>query len=176
MEERRKKKGPLLLITLAAVAALVIGFGWLDLLTVNPQPTDSPASAPKSALTVRVFHPEGAALYDLAAQCTVNGTVVGSRSGEKKTVPRGTEQAEAYDFAFRDGDLPAGPLSSLRLDFYAVEKPGVDYTLCGSAVIQAPEIGGVYMLALYGDFSSGLCIALDEANPSEAIELIDAGI
>lgn len=176
MGKRRTKKWPALLIAAAAVAALLIGFGWLDLLMVHPEGADSPAIDRRAALTVRVLPADGTAVYDLAAGVTVNETPLGSRSGEKRSVPRGTAQADAYDFVFQDGDLPADPLSSVRLDLYAAEKAGVDYTPCGSAVIRHPQTGGVYTLSLNGDFASGLCVALAEAADAEAIDLMDAGI
>ena len=176
MGKGRIKIGLMLLVTIVAVAALVIGFGWLDLLTVHPQSANNPESAPSAALTVRVVPGEGMAVYDLAASVTVNETLIGSRSAEKKTVPLGTAQAEAFDFAFLDSDLPDGPLATVRLDFYAVEKAGADYTPCGGAALQSPAVGGVYSLALHGDFASGLCVALDETTASDAIELFDAGI
>ena len=176
MGKGRIKIGLTLLVAVVAVAALVIGFGWLDLLTVHPQSANSPASAQTPALTVRVVPGEGTAVYDLAASVTVNETLIGSRSADKKTVPLGTAQTDAFDFAFQDSDLPAEPLATVRLEFYAVEKAGADYTPCGGALIQSPASGGVYTLALHGDFASGLCVALDETADADAIELFDAGI
>ncbi len=170
------KKWLALLFALAALAALVIGCGWLDLLTIHPQSANSPESGKAAALTVRVVPNEGAAVYDLAASVTVNETLLGSRSGEKKSVPPGTNQADAFDFVLQDGDLPAGPLSTLRLDFFAAEKAGADYAPCGGAVIHDPTVGSVYSLTLHGDFASGLCVALDETTADTAIELFDAGI
>lgn len=119
------------------------------------------------ALTVRIANRSGTDAFDVAASYYANGILLGSRSCVR--VGGGDAKAEAYEFVFPAEELPVESLASFRIDIFAAENAGEDYIACGSAEIQAPKIGGVYTLALNGDFASGLYLSADETASDQAV-------
>ncbi|MBR5969707.1 MAG: hypothetical protein IK016_05095 [Lachnospiraceae bacterium] len=67
-----------------------------------------------------------------------------------------------YVFSFVQDELPAGDIDTFRLDVFAAEKAGEDYSDCGSAVIKKPQPGAVYTLALNGDMADALTLSTAE--------------
>ena len=67
-----------------------------------------------------------------------------------------------YEFNFVPDELPTASVNSFRLDVFAAEKAGEDYSGCGSAVIKSPQPGGVYTLALNGEDAAALTLSAAE--------------
>lgn len=64
-----------------------------------------------------------------------------------------------YEFSFAPDELPAVPVDAFRLDVFAAENAGEDYSDCGSAVIESPQPGDVYTLALNGEEVAALTLS-----------------
>ena len=111
--------------------------------------------------TVRIVNQSGVNLYGIAISYSANGKALGSKACERI-------EAEAdltiYEFSFVQDELPAGDIDTFRLDVFAAEKAGEDYSDCGSAVIHSPQPGGIYNLALNGGAADALTLSTAEQN------------
>ena len=113
----------------------------------------------ETVLTVHIVNQSAANLYGIAASYSANGETLGSKVCER--IDKDTEQA-AYEFRFVPDELPTAAIDTFRLDVFAAEKAGEDYSDCGSAVIKRPQFGGVYTLALYGEEAPALTLSTAE--------------
>ena len=109
--------------------------------------------------TVRIVNQSAINLYGIAASYSANGETLGSKVCERNDKNAG--QA-VYEFSFVPDELPAAPMDSFRLDVFAAEKAGEDFSDCGSAVIKNPQPGGVYTLALNGEEAAALTLSTAE--------------
>ena len=114
-----------------------------------------------STLTVCVVNQSAVNLYDIAVSYSANGETLGSKVCER--IDKKGEQA-VYKFSFVQDELPAAPIGTFRLDVFAAEKAGEDYSGCGSAVIKSPQPGDVYTLALNGEDAAALTLSTAERN------------
>ena len=112
-----------------------------------------------STLTVRVVNQSAVDLYGVAASYSANGETLGSKACER--INKQGEQA-VYEFSFVQNELPAAPIDAFRLDVFAAEKAGEDYSDCGSAVIKNPQPGDVYTLAMNGEDVAALTLSTAE--------------
>lgn len=112
-----------------------------------------------STLTVRVVNQSAVDLYGVAASYSANGETLGSKACER--INKKGEQA-VYEFSFVQNELPAAPIDAFRLDVFAAEKAGEDYSDCGSAVIKNPQPGDVYTLAMNGEDVAALTLSTAE--------------
>jgi len=112
-----------------------------------------------STLTVCVVNQSAVNLYDIAVSYSANGETLGSKVCER--IDEKDEQA-VYEFSFVQDELPAAPIDAFRLDVFAAEKAGEDYSDCGSAVIKSPQPGDVYTLALNGGDAAALTLSTAE--------------
>ena len=105
--------------------------------------------------TVRIVNQSGVNLYGIAASYSANGKTLGSKACDRI-------EAEAdltvYEFSFVQDELPAGDIDTFRLDVFAAEKAGEDYSDCGSAVIKNLQPGVIYNLALNGGAADALTL------------------
>ena len=109
--------------------------------------------------TVRIVNQSAINLYGIAASYSANGETLGSKVCERNDKNAG--QA-VYEFSFVPDELPAAPMDSFRLDVFAAEKAGEDFSDCGSAVIKGPQPGDVYTLALNGEEAAALTLSTAE--------------
>ena len=114
-----------------------------------------------STLTVCVVNQSAVNLYDIAVSYSANGETLGSKACER--IDEKDEQA-VYEFSFVQNELPAAPIDAFRLDVFAAEKAGEDYSDCGSAVIKNPQPGDVYTLAMNGEDVAALTLSTAERN------------
>lgn len=117
------------------------------------------------ALTVRIVNQSAVNLYGIAARCCVNDITLGSKVCEQ--INKNTGQV-VYEFDFVPDELPTTSIDSFRLDVFAAEKAGEDFSDCGSAVINSPQPGGVYTLALNGEKATALTLSTAE----EVVEIL----
>ena len=109
--------------------------------------------------TVRILNQSAVNLYGIAVSYSANGDTLGSKACEQ--VDKKAGQA-VYEFRFGPDELPAVPIDSFRLDVFAAEKAGEDFSDCGSAVIKNPQPGGVYTLTLNGEAVTALTLSTAE--------------
>ena len=112
-------------------------------------------------LTVRIINQSAVNLYGIGASYSANDETLGSIVKECERIDKTAEQA-VYEFNFVPDELPAAPIDSFRLDVFAAEKAGEDFSDCGSAVIKSPQLGGVYTLALNGEDETALTLSTEE--------------
>lgn len=117
------------------------------------------------ALTVRIVNQSAVNLYGIAARCCVNDITLGSKVCEQ--INKNTGQV-VYEFDFVPDELPTTSIDSFRLDVFAAEKAGEDFSDCGSAVINSPQPGGVYTLVLNGEKATALTLSTAE----EVVEIL----
>lgn len=117
------------------------------------------------ALTVRIINQSAVNLYGIAARCCVNDITIGSKVCEQ--INKNTGQV-VYEFDFVPDELPTTSIDSFRLDVFAAEKAGEDFSDCGSAVINSPQPGGVYTLVLNGEKATALTLSTAE----EVVEIL----
>ena len=110
-------------------------------------------------LTVRIANQSAVNLYGIAVSYSVYGETLGSKACER--IDKNAGQA-VYEFRFVQDELPAAPMDSFRLEVFAAEKPGEDFSGCGNAVIESPQPGGVYTLALNGKVVTALTLSTAE--------------
>ena len=126
---------------------------------VGGQSSNLAENAEGTVWTVRIVNQSGVDLYGIAASYSANGETLGSKACDRI-------EAEAdltvYVFSFVQDELPAGDIDTFRLDVFAAEKAGEDYSDCGSAVIKKPQPGAVYTLALNGDMADALTLSTAE--------------
>ena len=113
----------------------------------------------ETVLTVRIVNQSAVSLYGIAASYSANGETLGSKVCERTDKKDG--QA-VYEFRFGPDELPAVPIDTFRLDVFAAEKAGEDYSDCGSAVIKSPQPGGLYTLTLHGETVTALTLSTAE--------------
>ena len=109
--------------------------------------------------TVRIVNQSPVSLYGIAVSYSANDETLGSKACER--IDKKAEQA-VYEFSFVSDELPAAPMDSFRLDVFAVEKAGEDFSDCGSAVIKSPQPGVIYTLALNGEDAATLTLSMAE--------------
>lgn len=77
--------------------------------------------------TVRIVNQSGVNLYGIAISYSANSETLGSKACDRI-------EAEAdltvYEFSFVQDELPAGDIDTFRLDVFAAEKAGEDYSDC----------------------------------------------
>ncbi len=109
--------------------------------------------------TVRIVNQSGVNLYGIAISYSANSETLGSKACDRI-------EAEAdltvYEFSFVQDELPAGDIDTFRLDVFAAEKAGEDYSDCGSAVIKNLQPGVIYNLALNGGAADALTLSTAE--------------
>ena len=109
--------------------------------------------------TVRIVNQSCVNLYGIAISYSANSETLGSKACDRI-------EAEAdltvYEFSFVQDELPAGDIDTFRLDVFAAEKAGEDYSDCGSAVIKNPQPGVIYNLALNGGAADALTLSTAE--------------
>ena len=113
----------------------------------------------ETVLTVRIVNQSAVNLYSIAASYSANGEALGSKACER--IDEKAEQA-VYEFSFAPDELPTVPVDAFRLDVFAAENAGDDYSDCGSAVIKSPQPGDVYTLALDGEDVAALTLSTAE--------------
>ena len=112
-----------------------------------------------TVLIVRIINQSAVNLYDIAVSYSANGETLGSKACEQ--IDKKAGQA-VYEFRFGPDELPAVPIDTFRLDVFAAEKAGEDYSDCGSAVIKSPQAGGLYTLTLHGEAVTALTLSTAE--------------
>ena len=110
-------------------------------------------------MTVRIVNQSAVNLYSIAASYSANGETLGSKACERIKVEA---DHTVYEFDFVPAELPTAPIDSFRLDVFAAEKAGEDYSGCGSAVIKSPQAGDVYTLELNGEEATALTLSTAE--------------
>ena len=113
----------------------------------------------ETVLTVRIANQSAVSLYGIAASYSANGETLSSKVCERADKKAG--QA-VYEFRFGPDELTAAPIDTFRLDVFAAEKAGEDFSSCGSAVIKSPQPGGVYTLTLNGEAVTALSLSTEE--------------
>lgn len=119
----------------------------------------------ETVLTVRIENKSAVNLYGIAARCCVNDITLGSKVCEQINKYSGQV---VYEFDFVPDELPTTSIDSFRLDVFAAEKAGEDFSDCGSAVINSPQPGGVYTLVLNGEKATALTLSTAE----EVVEIL----
>ncbi|MBR1843011.1 MAG: hypothetical protein IJ788_07055 [Oscillospiraceae bacterium] len=104
----------------------------------------------ESVLTVRIVNQSEVNLYSIAASYSFDGETLGSKVCERIS--------SGYELIFLTDELPTERIDSIKLDLYAAEKAGEDYSFCGSASIEHPQAGNIYTLTLSGDSLHGLAL------------------
>lgn len=143
-----------IILTMAVILSVLIGCG-----TVGNQASTIAKSEEGTVLTVRIVNQSAVNLYGIAVSYSANSETLGSKTCER--IDRKAEQA-VYEFSFVQDELPAAPVDTFRLDVFAAEKAGEDYSDCGSAMIKSPQLGGVYTLALNGEEAAALTLSTTE--------------
>ena len=110
-------------------------------------------------LTVRVVNQSAVNLYGIAVSYSVNGETLGSKACDRI---EGEANQPVYVFSFDQDELPTVPIDTFRLDVFAAERAGEDYSDCGSAVIKSPQSGVIYILALSGEEAAALRLSTAE--------------
>ena len=113
----------------------------------------------ETVLTVRIANQSAVSLYGIAASYSANGETLSSKVCERADKKAG--QA-VYEFRFGPDELTAAPIDTFRLDVFAAEKAGEDFSSCGSAVIKSPQPGGLYTLTLNGEETASLTLSTAE--------------
>ncbi|MBR0160365.1 MAG: hypothetical protein IJQ02_03595 [Oscillospiraceae bacterium] len=110
-------------------------------------------------LTVRIVNQSAVNLNGIAVSYSANGETLGSKTCEQIRVEA---DQTVYEFSFVRDELPTTSIDSFRLDVFAMEKAGEDYSDCGSAVIKSPQPGVIYTLALNGEDAAALTLSTAE--------------
>ena len=143
-----------MILTAAVILYVLTGCG-----AAGKQAAAIAESEEKSVLTVRIVNQSAVNLYGIAVNYSANGETLGSKSCEQ--IDKNAGQA-VYEFRFGPDELPAVPIDTFRLDVFAAEKAGEDYSDCGSAVIKSPQPGGLYTLTLHGEAVTALTLSTAE--------------
>ena len=143
-----------MILTAAVILSVLTGCG-----AAGKQAAAIAESEEKSVLTVRIVNQSAVNLYGIAVSYSANGETLGSKACEQ--IEKNAGQA-VYEFRFGQDELPAAPIDSFRLDVFAAEKAGEDYSDCGSAVIKSPQPGGLYTLTLHGEAVTALTLSTAE--------------
>ena len=143
-----------MILTAAVILYVLTGCG-----AAGKQAAAIAESEEKSVLTVRIVNQSAVNLYGIAVSYSANGETLGSKACEQ--IDKNAGQA-VYEFRFGPDELPAVPIDTFRLDVFAAEKAGEDYSDCGSAVIKSPQPGGLYTLTLHGEAVTALTLSTAE--------------
>lgn len=143
-----------MILTAVVILSLLTGCG-----AAGKQSSTVAENEKETVLTVRIENQSAVDLYGIAASYSANGETLGSKVCER--IDKNAERA-VYEFSFAPDELPAAPIDTFRLDLFAAEKAGEDYSNCGSAVIKSPQPGGVYTLALNGEDAAALSLSTAE--------------
>ena len=143
-----------IILTLAVILVLLTGCG-----TAGKQASTAAESKEGTVLTVRVVNQSAVKLYGVAASYSANGETLGSKACDRT---EGEADQPVYTFRFVPDELPDAPLEAFRIDVFAAEKAGEDFSDCGSAVIKNPQPGFIYTLALNGEGEASLTLSTDE--------------
>ena len=143
-----------IILTVIVILSVLTGCG-----AAGKQESTIAENEKEAVLTVRIMNQSAVNLYGIAVSYSANSETLGS-----KVCERTEEEADrtVYVFCFVPDELPAAPLDSFRLDVFAAEKAGEDFSDCGSAVIKSPQPGGVYTLALNGEEAAALTLSTAE--------------
>ena len=144
----------LIILTMVIILSLLTGCG-----EVGKQASTVAEGEEGTVLTVRIDNQSAVNLYGIAASYSANGETLGSKVCEQ--IDKNAEQV-VYEFDFVPDELPIAPIDSFRLDVFAAEQAGEDFSDCGSAVIKSPQLGGVYTLALNGEEAAALTLSTAE--------------
>ena len=143
-----------ILLTMAIVLCVLTGCS-----TAGKQSSPIAENAEGTVWTVRIVNRSSVDLYGIAASYSANGKTLSSKACDRI---EGEADQTVYEFSFVPDELPAGAVDAFRLDVFAAEKAGEDYSDCGSAVIHGPQPGAVYTLALNGGAADGLTLSTAE--------------
>ena len=132
-----------MILTAAVILSMLTGCS-----TVGKQASTVAESKEGTVLTVRIVNQSAVNLYGIAVSYSANGETLGSKACEQIRVEA---DQTVYEFSFVRDELPTTSIDSFRLDVFATEKAGEDFSDCGSAVIKSPQPGVVYTLALNGE-------------------------
>ena len=154
MKFGRMKHTISMILTAVIILSSLTGCG-----TVGEQASTAAESKEGNVLTVRVVNQSAVKLYGVAASYSANGETLGSKACDRT---EGEADQPVYTFRFVPDELPGAPLEAFRLDVFAAEKAGEDYSDCGSAVIRRPQPGLIYTLALNGEDAAALTLSTEE--------------
>ena len=143
-----------IILTVAVILSVLTGCG-----AAGKQSSTIAENEKETVLTVRIVNQSAVNLYSIAVSYSVNDETLGSKACEQ--IIKNVGQA-VYEFDFVPDELPAAPIDTLRLEVFAAEKSGEDYSDCGSAVIKSPQPGAVYTLALNGGEVAALTLSTAE--------------
>ena len=143
-----------IILTVAVILSVLTGCG-----APGKQASTIAENEEETVLTVRIVNQSAVNLYGIAASYSANGETLGSKVCEQ--IDKKAEQA-VYEFSFVPDELPVAPIDTFRLDVFAAEKAGEDYSDCGSAVIKSPQPGAVYTLALNEEEAAALTLSTAE--------------
>jgi len=143
-----------IILVVAVILSVLTGCG-----ATGKQASTIAENEEETVLTVRIVNQSAVNLYGIAASYSANGETLGSKVCEQ--IDKKAEQA-VYEFSFVPDELPVAPIDTFRLDVFAAEKAGEDYSDCGSAVIKSPQPGAVYTLALNGEEAAALTLSTAE--------------
>ena len=143
-----------MILTTVIILSLLTGCG-----TAGKQASTVVESEEGTVLIVRIINQSAVNLYGIAVSYSANGETLGSKACEQ--IDKNAGQA-VYEFRFGPDELPAVPIDTFRLDVFAAEKAGEDYSDCGSAVIKSPQPGGLYTLTLHGEAVTALTLSTAE--------------
>lgn len=143
-----------IVLAVAVILSLLSGCG-----AVGKQASTVAESEEGTVLTVRIENQSAVNPYGIAVSYSVNGEILGSKACDQ--INKKAEQA-MYEFSFVPDELPIAPIDSFRLDVFAAEQAGEDFSDCGSAVIKSPQLGCVYTLVLNGEKVAALTLSTAE--------------
>ena len=143
-----------IILAVAVILSVLTGCG-----AAGKQASTIAESEKGIALTVRIVNQSAVNLYGIAVSYSANGETLGSKVCDQ--IKQEADQT-VYEFKFVQDELPAAPIDTFRVDVFAAEKAGEDFSDCGSAVIKSPQLGGVYTLALNGEEAAALTLSTAE--------------
>ena len=143
-----------IILAVAVILSVLTGCG-----AAGKQASTIAESEKGIALTVRIVNQSAVNLYGIAVSYSANGETLGSKVCDQ--IKQEADQT-VYEFKFVQDELPAAPIDTFRVDVFAAEKAGEDFSDCGSAVIKSPQPGDVYTLALNGEDVAALALSTEE--------------
>ena len=143
-----------MILTAAVILSMLTGCG-----AAGKQASTIAKSEEGTVLTVRIVNQSAVKLYGIAASYSANGETLGSKACDRM---EGEADQPVYAFSFVPDELPDAPLETFRLNVFAAEKAGENFSDCGSAVIKSPQPGVVYTLALNGEEAAALTLSTAE--------------
>ena len=143
-----------ILLTAVIILSMLTGCG-----AAGKQASTAEEDEKKAVLTVRIVNQSAVKLYGIAVSYSANGETLGSKACDRI---EGDADQPVYAFSFVRDELPTTSIDSFRLDVFASEKAGEDYSDCGSAVIKSPQPGLIYTLTLNGEDAAALTLSAAE--------------